>query len=68
MPVVILSDLKIARTAKEIEEYFETQTEKGLEGIMAKKLDGVYRAGARDFNWIKYKRSYSGKLTDTIDA
>ena len=35
---------------------------------MAKRLDGAYQAGARGFNWIKYKRSYSGKLEDTIDA
>lgn len=68
MPVILLSDLKIARNASEIDEYFEQQVEKGLEGIMAKKLDGTYRAGARDFNWIKYKKSYSSKLSDTIDA
>jgi DNA ligase-1 len=34
-----------------------------------KKLDGVYKSGSRDFNWIKYKKSYdeSGEA-DTIDA
>ncbi len=68
MSTILLSDLKITKNPKEIEEYFQKQTEKGLEGIMAKKLDGTYRAGARDFNWIKYKRSYSSKLSDTIDA
>jgi DNA ligase-1 len=36
--------------------------------VIAKKLNGVYRAGARDFNWIKYKKSYAGKLADTIDC
>lgn len=35
---------------------------------MAKRLEGTYRAGARDFNWIKYKKSYSSKLSDTIDV
>ncbi len=68
MPTILLSDLKITSSPKEIEEYFEKQTKKGLEGIMAKKLDGIYRAGARDFNWIKYKKSYSSKLSDTIDV
>lgn len=68
MPTILLSDLKIARNASEIEEYFQKQVEKGLEGVMVKKLDGIYRAGSRDFNWIKYKRSYAGKLADTIDA
>ncbi len=68
MPVILLSELKITKNAQAIEEYFEQQTKKGLEGIMAKKLDGIYRAGARDFNWIKYKKSYSSKLSDTIDV
>lgn len=68
MSVILLSDLKIAENASEIKEYFEKQVEKGLEGIMAKRLDGVYQAGARGWNWIKLKKSYSGKLSDTIDT
>ena len=47
---------------------FQDAISRGLEGVMAKKLDGIYRAGARDWNWIKFKRSYAGKLDDTIDA
>jgi DNA ligase-1 len=35
--------------------------------IVAKKPDGTYRAGAREFAWIKLKREYSSELTDTID-
>ncbi len=35
---------------------------------MAKKIDGVYKPGAREWNWIKYKRSYSSKINDTIDC
>lgn len=68
MSTIILSELKIAKNAQEIEKYFQEQAKKGLEGIMAKKLEGTYRAGARDFNWIKYKKSYSSKLSDTIDV
>ena len=53
----------------EIEEYFQKALKAGTEGIFAKKLDGPYQAGARDFNWIKYKKSYTqSALTDTIDA
>ncbi len=51
-----------------LEQIFEKSVSEGLEGVMAKKMDGTYRAGSRDFNWIKYKRSYAGKLADTIDA
>lgn len=66
---VVLSEEIIATTAKEIDDYFAKEIDKGLEGIVAKKLDGVYQAGARGWNWIKYKRGFSGKsLTDTIDC
>ena len=35
---------------------------------MPKKIDGIYQPGARGWNWIKYKRSYSSKINDTIDC
>src|SRR6267378_1265832 len=40
----------------------------GLEGVVAKRLDSTYQAGARNFNWVKLKRNTSGQLTDTIDV
>ena len=56
-------------TEIEIEKYFKEAVGDGTEGIIAKKLDGPYQAGARDFNWIKYKKSYTkSALADTIDA
>jgi len=68
MSTILLSDLKIVQNPKEIEEYFKEQVKNGLEGIMAKRLDGTYQAGARGWNWIKLKKSYSSKLSDTIDC
>ena len=41
---------------------------RGLEGIVAKRLDSTYQAGARNFNWVKLKRNTSGQLNDTIDV
>jgi DNA ligase 1 len=41
---------------------------RGLEGVVAKRLDSQYQAGARNFNWVKLKRNASGELTDTIDV
>ncbi len=35
---------------------------------MAKRLDSTYQAGARNFNWIKLKRSYQGELSDSVDC
>jgi DNA ligase-1 len=58
----------VTQDAKEIEKYFLEAITGGLEGIMAKRLDSRYQAGARNFNWIKLKRSYQGHLSDTIDG
>jgi DNA ligase 1 len=41
---------------------------RGLEGIVAKRLDSPYQAGARNFNWVKLKRNTSGQLNDTVDV
>src|SRR5438105_2461457 len=40
----------------------------GLEGVVAKRLDSPYQAGARNCNWAKLKRNTSGQLNDTIDV
>ena len=66
---VRLMPKKMAESVKDIEEFFDKAIGDGTEGIIAKKLDGIYAAGARNFNWIKYKESYDkSTLADTIDA
>ncbi len=32
-----------------------------------KRMDSPYQAGARNFNWVKLKRTTSGQLNDTVD-
>lgn len=59
---------KVFGNGKEIENFFDDAISRGLEGILAKKLDGTYQAGARGWSWIKLKRSYQSKLNDTIDC
>ncbi len=61
------SALFITDDPKAIYKYFEDAVERGLEGVVAKRLDAPYSAGARNFNWIKLKRSYRGELADTVD-
>ena len=39
----------------------------GLEGVVVKRPDSKYQAGARNFNWVKLKRHTSGELSDTVD-
>jgi DNA ligase-1 len=65
---VRLVDRVVTEDASELQEFFDEQIERGLEGIVAKRLDSRYEAGARNFNWIKLKRAYRGELSDTIDV
>jgi DNA ligase 1 len=66
--IIILNDMEVVEDPQKLKKLFDEDLKKGLEGIMAKRLDGVYQAGARGWNWIKLKSSYEGKLSDTIDA
>lgn len=53
---------------EEVSKFFKEAKEKGLEGIMVKKPDSTYEAGARAFSWIKFKREEDSEVLDTIDA
>lgn len=67
-PVIEPSELFITDRHEDITKYFENAIARGLEGVVAKRLDAPYAAGGRNFNWIKLKRSYRGELADTIDV
>ncbi len=51
-------------------EFFDQAISEGCEGVMVKSLaaGSRYRAGARGFWWIKYKREYTHTLGDSIDG
>ncbi len=66
--IILVSQEEIIKDEKKLEIMFEEALSKGLEGVVAKKLTGVYQPGARGWNWIKFKRSYSAKVEDTIDC
>ena len=59
----------ITKDVKEAEEFFLEAVEKGSEGLICKSIDenSIYEAGKRGFKWIKVKRSYQAKMTDTVD-
>jgi len=59
----------IAEDPEQLELFFEKTVESGSEGIICKSVneDSVYQAGARGWNWIKYKRDYKSEMTDTVD-
>ena len=58
---------KIATTVEEVEEFMASAITDGCEGLVVKDQKSVYRAGAREFAWIKLKREYNGELTDSLD-
>ena len=59
---------QMVRDAKTLSLLFEEAISKGLEGVVVKKLESPYEAGARNFNWVKLKRHAAGALQDTIDC
>lgn len=64
-----LSTMKEVGSPEEAEAFFLAALSDGCEGVIAKSLDAdsAYRAGARGWAWIKFKRDYSAKLGDTVD-
>ena len=66
--IIIVDDQEEVDKEDRLEEIFDKAINKKLEGVIAKKIDGIYQPGARGWNWIKYKRSYSSKINDTIDC
>jgi DNA ligase-1 len=64
---VKISTSKIVDDVDKLERFFEGAIEAGCEGLMAKSLSSPYRAGARGWQWIKYKREYRAELVDTVD-
>ncbi len=58
---------KRSADAKVAEAFFDEALQAGCEGLMAKALSSTYDAGARGFQWIKFKKEYSTQMSDTID-
>ena len=57
----------VAEKPEEIDRFMATAIENGCEGVMIKQLSSTYRAGAREYLWVKLKREYRSDLADTLD-
>ena len=66
---VNLSKAIITDNSLELERFFHEAVELGCEGLVVKSLgrEAIYRAGARGWLWIKYKRDYKSEMIDTVD-
>jgi len=64
-----LAGRMITPDLEEAEEFFQDCLERKLEGIVCKSCaeNSYYRAGAREWAWIKWKKEYASRLSDTLD-
>jgi DNA ligase-1 len=63
LPAPIIKTDSVQVLTKTLLDYIS----QGLEGVVVKRPDSPYQAGARNFNWVKLKRHTSGELSDTVD-
>lgn len=66
--VLIPQPGEFTEKTERIQELFDDAISKGLEGLIVKRPDSPYEAGARNFNWVKQKRHSAGDLNDTVDC
>lgn len=59
---------KVIKKPEELQLLLDDSISKGLEGVVVKKVDSLYEAGGRSFNWVKLKRHSDGALEDTVDC
>ncbi|HTP53537.1 MAG TPA: ATP-dependent DNA ligase [Thermoplasmata archaeon] len=67
---VRLATQRVVASPEEATAFLDEAIAGGAEGLVAKSLKegSGYRAGARGFWWIKYKRDYTVGLVDSIDG
>ena len=64
---IVLVNQIVSSKLNQIENFFRKAKEMGCEGLMLKQLDSKYRAGAREFLWMKLKKEYDNRIGDSLD-
>jgi DNA ligase-1 len=64
--IKLIAQTKVTKV-DEIDRFMTSAIENGCEGLMIKNPESKYRAGAREWAWVKLKKEYSNKLLDTLD-
>ena len=64
-----LSHQAVAKDPRQLDEFMAQAVADGCEGLMIKSTgpESFYQAGARGWNWIKYKRDYKSEMQDAVD-
>jgi DNA ligase 1 len=66
--VISIDNNLVTSDPHKLEAFFEESKELGLEGLVIKKPDAPYQAGARSYTWVKLKKAETKHLEDTIDT
>src|SRR5437016_14391156 len=63
-----LSHQIIVTKPEQLDDFMQQAVADGCEGLMIKsgRPDSTYKAGARGWGWIKYKREYKSEMQDTV--
>jgi DNA ligase-1 len=66
---IALASRRVSSDLDDIDDFFQECISKNLEGIVCKSCaeDSYYKAGGREWTWIKWKKEYIDELSDTLD-
>lgn len=66
---IAASDRVVTPDPAVVADFFAACIDRGLEGVVCKSTspESSYRAGGREWQWIKWKKSYGSDLADTLD-
>ena len=64
-----LSRQRICRASGQLDDFMQQAVSDGCEGLMIKSIgpESTYKAGARGWTWVKYKRDYRSEMQDSAD-
>ena len=64
-----LSRRTVVKNPSQLDGFMQQAISDGCEGLMVKSIgpDSIYKAGARGWTWVKYKREYKSEMQDTVD-
>lgn len=64
---ILIAPFEKVTNVDDLNSLYEKYISEGYEGIIIKKLEGGYKPGVRNNEWIKLKRSLNSKVVDTVD-
>ncbi len=66
--ILKVSENIIIKSEKQFEDVFDRYVDEGLEGLIAKTMEGPYEPGTRNYDWIKLKATSKQGFVDSVDA